>query len=1021
MILSIRAATLQDALEALSEEIAIKEAAGERNYIFCEDRLTLLAERAVLKKSGGTFLSEVTTFARYLKSEKPVLSKEGSVMKISELILKRKGDGCFTGGSARAVYETIAQLSASRVDENALLTAAESTDGTLKRKLGDLACLLKEYNAFLHENGLIDENGYLSLLPDKIADGNLEDANVFFFAFPSFTRQALEGVRAAFLHAKSVTGIFLGGKESLYTGHALGAFLRTAKECGTTSAKKQAPTLLFEEGKAIIEGVYSPVSDAPMKTEKISIFEAQDETEEFERIAALIKKHISEGERYFRIGVLVPGADYFPTAAKVFSQYKIPFYLDRKRALSEHPFAEYVLSVLEGVSDGLLPDEADRIAANVCFGEADEYRNYLLRYGQYRGAAKRDLKKQEEMSEFNRENLIPFSDKMRAIVKLFPTRAKGAAFVKAVRTLFAETDWEGVLDKLKEDAGETGDGFSPAEESFLSLGMTSEDAFGKTLLEIERVAGEREFTVREFAALLKSGLDANEVLLVPPSLDAVFVGDATECMFAATPVLFAAGLTEKLPVVSEDTAIISDREIKRLGEIRVEIEPAMGEVNARMRESFALNLASFTKRLYMSRPVKLHGEETQKSEALIFAEKRFLPAPVPDTFPYDCSERTPAALQMLREKERFLRGDYGEKADTLRYNAIRAALEYYGVDTEGTERRTASPLASRLWLKSESVSPTLLESYFECPYEGFMTRALKLTERREGSVAQADAGIFVHAVLERTAKSFNEIKTVEELEEQVRAVAEGLLSEPRFLPLLDTREGRYARERLLNECLAATRAAWRQLVNSKFRVTNTETNISIPALKVSGKADRVDEADDLVRVIDYKTGYPDDSPTAYYTGRKLQLELYLLAASEGKTPAGAFYFPAADSFTKEGGGARFSMKGFYNAEDQVLTKFDTTLKEGEKSELFDGARKAIKENGKGMAEGDFRDFLEYGYYVSEQAETEMKEGNFAPSPYDDACDRCRLKSLCAFTGEPRKESDLNCGEITRIVREKKGG
>ncbi len=141
MINTIRAATLQDALEALSGEIAQKEAAGERNYIFCEDRLTLLAERAVLKKSGGTFLSEVTTFARYLESEKPVLSKEGSVMKINELILKRKGEGCFTGGSARAVYETIAQLSASRVDADALLLAARSTDGILQRKR---SCLSSE-------------------------------------------------------------------------------------------------------------------------------------------------------------------------------------------------------------------------------------------------------------------------------------------------------------------------------------------------------------------------------------------------------------------------------------------------------------------------------------------------------------------------------------------------------------------------------------------------------------------------------------------------------------------------------------------------------------------------------------------------------------------------------------------------------------------------------------------------------------------------------------------------------------
>ncbi len=1015
MIRSFRAASLQDALEALSEEIANKESAGERNYIFCEDRLTLLAERAVLKKSCGTFLSEVTTFARFLSSEKPVLSKEGSVMKISELILNRRGEGCFTGGSARAVYETIAQLSASRVDAEALNAAAESTDGTLKRKLKDLALILEEYNAFLRESGLIDENGYLALLPDKIAEGELRDANVFFFAFPSFTRQALEGVRAAFLHAKSVTGIFLGGDEPLYTQSALNAFWRTAEECGLFCEKRQAETCFPAESRAFIEGMYSPVEGATLRTEKISLFEAQDETEEFERIAALVKKHISEGERYFSIGVLVPGADYFPTAEKVFSQYKIPFYLDRKRPLSEHPFAGYVLSVLEGAADGLLPEEADRIAANVCFGEADEYRNYLLRYGQYRGAARREIKKQEEIAEFDRERLVAFSDKMRSVVKLFPAKGKGTAFVKAVRRLFAGTDWEGVLKKLKEDAGAAGDGFSPAEENFLEIGISSEDAFGKTLDEIERVAGEREFTVREFASLLKSGLDANEVLLVPPSLDAVFVGDATECMFAATPVLFAAGLTEQLPAVSDDTAIISDKEIGRLSEIRVEIEPAIGEVNRRRRESFTLNLASFTKRLYMSRPLKLHGEETQRSEALLFAEKRFLPAPMPEAYPYDCSEPAPAALRMIREREDFIRGEYGGGADTLRYNAIRAALEERGVDTRRRERHAPSPLAPQLWLKGDTVSPTLLESYFECPYEGFITRALKLSEQREGSVAQADAGIFVHSVLERTAKEFNQIGSEEALEECVRATAEALFSEPRFLPLLDTDEGRYARERLLSECLAATRAAWIQVSRSKFRVAETEGSIRIPALKIAGKTDRVDEAEGLVRVVDYKTGYLDDSPTAYYTGRKLQLELYLYAASEGKTPAGAFYFPAADTFAKEGSGARFAMKGFYNAEQ--ISAFDTAVAEGEKSELFDGARAADK----GMTGEAFSDFLEYGYFVSEQAEAEMKEGNFAPSPYGDACDRCKLKSLCAFTGDARQENTVNCAEIAGIVREKKGG
>ena len=1027
MALAIRAATLSDALDALSEEIAKREAAGETNYVFCEDRLTLLAERAILRESGGTFLSEVTTFARYLSDERPVLSKEGSVMKINELITKRKGEGCFTGASARAVYETIAQLSASMVDAKLLLSAAETTDGMLKRKLGDLAALLQEYNAFLHENGLIDENGYLALLPEKIQSGNLSDVNVFFFAFPSFTKQALEGVRAAFRHAKSVTGIFIGGEEALYTERALHAFLRIAKECNVTLQKRQAPSALLKEGKAILKGVYSPIEDEPIKAENICIFEAQDEAEELEKIAALIKKHVSEGKRYLDISVLVPGSNYYLTAEKVFSSYKIPFYLERKRALTEHPFAQYVLSILEGVASGPLPEDADRIAASVCFGEADLYRNYLLRFAFYRGGARREIKKQEEIEELKREKLTPFSDRMHQILNLFPFKASAAAYVKAVRELFALTEWDKVLEKLKADAGEIGEGFSPAEITFLERDLSEKDAFGKTLLEIERVVGTREFGVREFASLLKSGLDANEVLLIPPSLDAVFIGDATECMLATTPILFAAGLTDNLPVVSEDTAIISDKEIKRLSEIRVEIEPAIQEVNMRKRESFALNLASFSERLYLSRPVRLHGEETRESEVLSFVRESFKTPPMPEVYPYDRCEFAPATLKLIRERERQRRGKNVSKQDEKRYRELREALAMQGFVLPEGDRHAPTPLAAQLWMRRDDVSPTLLESYFECPYAGFVQRGLALTEQREG-VTKADAGTFVHAVLESVAKEFNTIKDPAKLQERVRSVSEALLDEPRFLPLLDTNEGLYVRERLMRECLSAAEAAWKQVNLSSFQVTAPEEKLSIEDLHIKGTADRVDEVGSLVRVVDYKTGYYDDSPLAYYTGRKLQLELYLVAASkckspdgvsEGKSPAGAFYFPAADVFHKEGDTPRYVLRGFYNAEDEVLTAFDTKLEVGQASKLFDGARVAPKAGGNGMSAEDFADFLQYGYFVAQQAEEEMKQGNYAPSPYGKACERCRYQSLCAFTGKEREESNLTCREITAIAKERK--
>ena len=51
----IGAPTLDDALLALRRTVSEAERRGEKTLIFCEDRLTLLAERAVLDAVGGTF------------------------------------------------------------------------------------------------------------------------------------------------------------------------------------------------------------------------------------------------------------------------------------------------------------------------------------------------------------------------------------------------------------------------------------------------------------------------------------------------------------------------------------------------------------------------------------------------------------------------------------------------------------------------------------------------------------------------------------------------------------------------------------------------------------------------------------------------------------------------------------------------------------------------------------------------------------------------------------------------------
>ena len=230
----LKAYTLSQCLETMAEYAAAYEERGGVNLIFCEDRLTLLAERALLKRLGGTFRSHVATFARFLTTEEHTLSKEGSVMAVGEVMTRLQREGalqCFTsitgiGNNARCIYETLAQLSASEITPEVLTeSAALLPDDMLKKKVSDLAVIYEGYTQFLQNGGLIDESKYLSLLPAKIRkEGVLKGVNVFFLGYTSFTAQAREAIRAVLETASNVIGIFCSDEAEIYANRAAQSF-----------------------------------------------------------------------------------------------------------------------------------------------------------------------------------------------------------------------------------------------------------------------------------------------------------------------------------------------------------------------------------------------------------------------------------------------------------------------------------------------------------------------------------------------------------------------------------------------------------------------------------------------------------------------------------------------------------------------------------------------------------------------------------------------------------------------------
>ncbi|MBR7186335.1 MAG: PD-(D/E)XK nuclease family protein [Clostridia bacterium] len=1009
------APTLDDALIKLCEEIAENEARKERTLVFCEDRLTLLAERAILSLRGGTMLTEVSTFRRFLsrteKAERRTISKQGSVMAIASLLAGYKESlGCFKRSAAQAVYETIAQLSASCVTEELLTRCADKEQGVLARKLSDLSFLLGHYQNFLKERGLLDENGYLALLPRAIKEA-LGETNVIFFAFPSFTRQAREGVRAAIEGARSVTGIFLSGDKEFYTKEASCNFRKVAEECGEIKHMQTASSF-SGEALRMQKALFSSVAVERVKANHVRIFTPEDEAEEMSTIAALIRKFTAEGKRYQDIAVLVGGNEYFLAVKKAFTAHRIPYYADVKRPFSEHPFCAFALSAILAAGDGAFPSEADDVASSAYFGSSDDYRNYLLRYAAFRGGVRKPIKSEEELGDAygDRAALLKCAERMQAILKLFPTEATGVSYAAAIRKLWELVEGEHVTEELKKMIPEE-------EKAFLDI-----TPLEGVLKEMEEIVGDEVFKAREFAALLKSGLEALTVAILPQHADAVFVGDITDSKIYCADILFCAGLTDALPRISQDTAVITDSEIKRLTDLQVQIDPEIAVVNARAREALALNLCAFREDLFLSCPLSKGGAEAVKSEIFYDVERAFQVAPMPDVFPYDCGEFAPALLSFFRHADEFEAENSSARARELisRYSSIRYVLRYpVREDWQATDpedlralRDKAETLeAGELWFRRD-ISPTLLEDYFSCPYKSFAMRALRTQEREERSVIGSnDAGLFVHTVLERTAKNFNDCESEEACKAAAQITAEALLKEARFAAIVDTDAGKYTGARLIEEAVSVTAVAYRQLRGSAYRVRAAETEISLPALKLKGKTDRVDESGDLVRIIDYKTGRIEHDVAAYYTGNRLQLELYLRAASVGNRAAGAFYFHAADNFAKDGED-KFRMRGFYCSDEEVVLGLDTARPK--KSEIF--------ENGgeKGLPREDFEDFLDYALLVSEGAEREMRAGNISPSPYGDACSFCKLKGMCGFTAEPRSEKTLKCGEVVQIVRKAKG-
>jgi len=352
----------------------------------------------------------------------------------------------------------------------------------------------------------------------------------------------------------------------------------------------------------------------------------------------------------------------------------------------------------------------------------------------------------------------------------------------------------------------------------------------------------------------------------------------------------------------------------------------------------------------------------------------------------------------------------------------------------------------------QSYSPSRLEGFAGCPFSHFISKGLRPEDRRPFGINGAEIGTIDHECLLRLCEKLNESAKKQGIavsdpgsswmtvsEGELRAMIDDILEQMSS----ETLEGVmsagkpeiYRSRRIKEVCFDFAKQMVAQVRVGKIKSMDLEIPFGLrrklPAfdvetkfgtVHVEGKIDRADilagpEGTDYVKIIDYKSGQKSFKREEFEQGVSLQLMVYLegeLGAREGAKPAGVFYYSIKDPTEEaplgdldaesvaEDAAARLASKyaldGIAVGERGVLDAIDKELYAGGRSGVL-----GVKLNKDGeisskkvISSEEFEDFRRSFSAALKAVCEDLRSGNIAADPKNDACRYCEYRSVCAY-------------------------
>jgi len=960
------------------------------------------------------------------------------------------------------VNDLISEMKQYSTSSGQIAAAAQSVDSEalLSRKLKDISLIFGEYEK--HISGrYVDTEDYVTLFADKIGTSEkIRDSIIWIYGFDYFTPRNLEVIERLRQQAAEVNVMLTWDDEGADSD--IFAICRRMAE----KLKPESISLISDEyadrrnpAVSVIEKqLFALPAEKTDETEGLHLVEAANIYAEAETAASFIR-HLArdKGYRYKDIVVICNDTEGRGSVCKrVFGEYDISLFMDAKRDIRHSPAVNFILALLGITGSGYKTEDVFRMLKTGLGGldrqETEKLEQYATRY-RIRGSLwKRPFEKGLEaygeaglgqIEELRRRTVTPVEEMAERFREGKTVREKTEALYEALTEVFHIPGKITALMEEQEAAGRLEAAGETAQIWNVTAGIMDQ---------MVEMLGDEKISMEDFAGLFESGFSAVEIGLLPPAADGLMMGTMQRTRSGHVRAMVIIGANDGLlPAVPASEDILSEDEKNILQDMDIEI-CKMDSLRS-MEETLAIyrNLSKAEDQLYISFSA---SDEEGKAAAPSYIYKKICSIfPDVKTEKDIVSRGDPMALIDAR------RSTLNHLADRLRESSGGPAPEeewektlmWYrehqpescrlvrdGLFYDSRPESPGKDLAEAMYRQDPqepfSFSPSRLESFGRCPFSHFVRYGLRPEEQRAYEIGPIEMGDIYHdcfrllagtltgdmPVTDGTSPWMNVTReecdsiVMDFLEKKKKDYLEGILS--------SGGEEKYRSGRISELCC---QTAW--VIVQHVRSGQIETmafeepfgrgkamppiEVSLPggdaeSIYIEGKIDRVDiMPGGNVKVIDYKSGSDRYDEKEARAGIRLQLMLYLRAASgNGRTPAGTFYFHVKEPLIDAEGignnelrqriaeevAKTFRMDGIIVDRPEVIESIT-----GGSQDIF-----SLRSRNRVLSEDDFDQLLDDVCGKVDQMCRDIVQGDISIRPRKmgdvSSCTYCSYRGICRF-------------------------